>query len=89
MVHAVKGKPMRIVLFVEESRAIIDNEILLGMITICEVFFHFSYSNLHLLLLECIFVTSSNSYQNKETRTQDVGILPKPKPLPPGEENPH
>jgi len=25
----------------------------------------------------------------QETRTQDVGFLPRPKPLPLGEENPH
>ena len=75
---------------VEESRAIIVNEILLSMITICEVFLNFSsYSNLHLLLLERVFVSSSNSYQNKETRTQDVDTLPGPKLLPLGEENPH
>jgi len=75
---------------VEESRENVVNVILLSMITICEVFFNFSsYSNLHLLLLECVFISSSNIYQNKETRTQYVGILPGPKPLPLGEENPH
>jgi len=60
------------------------------MITSCEVFFSFSsYFNPYLLLLEYVFISSSNSYQNKETRTQDVGIPPVPKPLPLGEENPH
>jgi len=37
----------------------------------------------------CVFFSSSNSYQNKETRTQDIGIFSGPKPLPLGEENPH
>jgi len=35
------------------------------------------------------FFASSNYYQNKETRTQEVGIQPGPKTLPLGEENPH
>jgi len=30
-----------------------------------------------------------NATKNKETRTQEVGILPRPKPFPLGEENLH
>jgi len=36
----------------------------------------------------CVFLSLSNSYQNKEIRTQDVGFLPWPKLLPLGEEKP-
>jgi hypothetical protein len=60
------------------------------MITICEVVFNFFFlAQSSLIIIRVCLLSSSNSYQNKETRTQDVGFLPGPKPLPLGEENPH
>lgn len=75
---------------IEESKAGVINEIILSMITICEVFYNF------LLILIFTYYYQSVYYlvhqiatQKKETRTQDVGILLGPKPLPLREENPH
>jgi len=49
------------------------------MITIFEVFLIFLLAQS--LILVCL-LSSSNSYENKETRTQDAGFLSGPKPLP-------
>ena len=62
--------------------------ILQHIINFFEIFMQFYLSLIVYFIISMCKLTSSNCYQTKETRTQMVGYLLGPKPLPLGEENP-
>lgn len=64
------------------------NEILLTMITICEVLLLFLLEQSSLIIISVCSLTSSNSYQNNRDKNTRCCLSARAKPLSPREENP-